>query len=309
MSYADIYYPTFPVPNPVSISFVEGTQNQFTVSWAAVPGAVGYNVYGSPSINTRNLLTPAPIAITSFTYSITPYISRDIAWSIWVSWLDSHAVETLLSSDPISFSNQLHPFYPATSPQSTVFGQDMIFEPAMAYYANEIRRRHKVMLENDGEDYDVYLRRWTGKDCPHDDERRASDPDYNTLTKCPYCFGTGILGGFYDKLVIKFRYNDVPQHRITFTSQGVVYGHDFNSWTLWTPILREQDVLVHKTTGDRFMLAETAKSSWRGAVTQQKLKLLSLQTGDIRYTITDAAIAAALSSGGTLPYEKPTIWG
>jgi hypothetical protein len=184
----------------------------------------------------------------------------------------------------------------------------MIYEPAMEFYVNEIRRRNQVMLENDGEDYDVYLRRWEGATCPHEDERRSGDPDYNTLTKCPLCFGTGILGGFYHKLTIKLRYNDIPQHKISFMGQGLTYGHDFDSWALWSPIFREHDVIVDRV-GDRFIFENTAKSSWRGVVLQQKMRLLALQTGDIRYTVTNAAIDAAITSGTGQAFEKPRIWG
>jgi hypothetical protein len=289
-----------------------------------VTGAVSYNVYGSPSTSTKNLLTTTPITATTFSYSQVPYVPRDILWNFWVSSLTSTGSETFLSLDPASFQNQLKPFkgvdsvtspipgvpicQQVTSAQTTLFGQSMVYEPAMEFYVNEIRRRHQVMLENDGEDYDVYLRRWEGAACPHEDDRRVDDPDYNTLNKCPLCFGTGILGGFYHKLTIKLRYNDIPQHKISFMGQGLVYSHDFDSWALWTPIFREHDLIVNRV-GDRFIFENTARSTWRGVVLQQKMRLLALQTGDVRYTVTDTLIDSAIVTGTGQAYEKPRIWG
>lgn len=309
MPYSTLYTSTFPGTNPVTLTVSPGTQNSVVLTWAAVTGAVGYNVYGSPSTTTQNLLTVTPIVTTTYTYSQTPYVSRDITWNFWVSSLDSHGHETLLSSDPASFANQWHPFgAPANIQQTTLFGQNMVFEPAMDFYVNEIRRRHQVMLENDGEPYDVYLKRWEGATCPHEDARQAGDPDYNTLTKCPLCFGAGILGGFYPKITVKLRYNEMPQHKITFQGQGIVYSHDFDSWALWTPIFREHDLIV-SVTGDRFIFQDTAKSEWRGVVLHQKMKLLALQAGDPRYTVTNSAIATALAMGTGQPFEAPRIWG
>ena len=75
-----------------------------------------------------------------------------------------------------------------------------------------------TILQADGEPFDVYLRRWEGIPCPLSDNRgsndtqnaRQADLDYNSHTNCPYCFGTGFVGGYYHKIRIYARYNANP---------------------------------------------------------------------------------------------------
>lgn len=306
---APIFYPTFR-SNTVTVAFVPGTQTQLTVAWPAQANAVSYNVYGSASPYTRNKLNEVAVLTTPFLYT-TPIVNRDVYWNIWVSWIDGLGVERFISDDPATVYAREYLFSDTTagSTQTTQYGQQTVYEPAMSFYSEEIRRRHRVTLENDGEPFDLYLRRWEEQPCPQDDARISEDSDGHSLTKCTHCFGTGLLGGFYPKIRILARYGNIPTRKISFNREGMLLGHDFNSWTLWSPLLRSSDLMVRVSTNERFLVDDAANSSWRGKLLQQQMRLLSLQPGDIRYSVTDEAIANAFTTGDALPYQTPKIWG
>ena len=286
---------------------VEGTYTNLQVSWPAQSGAVGYKVYGSPTPFTKNLLTPTPITALLYTYVVTPHVPEDIVWHFWVSWVDAFAVEHFIDTEPSTIFTNVDNF--ATNPQTTDYGKFTMPDHMMYFYKDEIRRRSKTVLENDGEEFEIYLVRYSGPPCPKTDERMSgSDPDYQSTHKCPICYGTGILGGYWFKFVNKMRYGEMPPRMIKFNDRGIEFSEDFNSWTLWLPKLHEHDLVIRKSTRQIFEIQAIKETSLRGQPLRQELKLLSLQPGDIRSTVTDAGITAALSHSGDA-YQKPTIWG
>jgi hypothetical protein len=298
----------------VKISHTPDTFNDYLITWPAIPGAIAYNVYGAPSPFTKNKITgvPIPAPMTNLTYTV-PQAPEDIIWHFWVTWINGAQQETLIETDGATvFTNEDYfdpqTYTPHNSPQTTDYGRYALPQVMMPFYKDEIRRRHQTILENDGEDFEVFLRRWTGKACIKQDARVASDPDYDSNFNCTLCYGTGILGGYWQKFRIKMRYNEMPARTILRTDKGIEFSEDFNSWTLWLPRLHEHDLVVRLSTGQRFEVQDIAESNWRTQPLRQSMRLLCLQPGDFRQLVTDDGITAALTHENE-PFEQPSIWG
>jgi len=121
----------------------------------------------------------------------------------------------------------------------------------------------------------------------------GEDTRYSGADRCELCFGVGIVGGFYRPINLYIRYGNLPTRPYTYSAQGDILMHDFNSWTLWSPRLKDHDLLIRTKTGQRFEVSDIAESSWRGVITQQIMKLVELQPGDIRYKVSTDAISHA----------------
>jgi hypothetical protein len=284
----------------------EGTYTTLKVDWPAQTGATGYKVYGSPSPFTKNLLTATPITAITYSYSVNIHVPEDVVWHFWVSWIDAFSGEHFIEGDPATIFTNADNF--ATNPQTTDYGKLTMPDYMMYFYKDEIRRRARTVLENDGEDFEIYLIRWNGQPCTKTDARMSSDPDYQSTHKCNLCFGTGILGGYWVKFVIKMRYGEMPNRIARFLDRGIEFSEDFNSWTLWLPKLHEHDLVIRKSTRQVFEVNTIRESSLRGQSLRQELRLISLQPGDIRTLVTDTAITQALTHSGD-PFERPSIWG
>ena len=180
-------------------------------------------------------------------------------------------------------------------------------------------------LQNDGEDYFLYIRRMHGQPCvevrttdgkritpmttpfygdlgtdfdpvktPEDEAVEAKDPEYQHSGRCKNCFGTGIAGGYYPRLRIKIRYGDLPRRVIDMKEQGLSFRHDFDSWTLWHPRLKERDLLVRIKDGERFTIKGVGQSEMRSPALHQEFSTVSLPRSAIEYELTDDHIIEAL---------------
>jgi len=215
------------------------------------------------------------------------------------------------------------------NPLSLGTERDIISGADMKFYAEEIRRRGLAMLENDGEEFFLYIRRMYGQPCvcrtrePQKQGRvipmatgsyedlgkdfdpavaseaelnESRDPEYQANMRCSDCFGTGIAGGYYPKIKILMRYGNIPPRVLKFQEQGIEFRHDFNSWTIWHPRLKDHDVLVRVRNNDRFFVTEPAQSEWRGIPLHQQCNAKSAPDTDIVYNLSDDKIIAALQA-------------
>ena len=119
--------------------------------------------------------------------------------------------------------------------------------------------------------------------------KRCVDPDTDQAvgtSRCPECFGTKKEGGFYPPVITYMRpmsisptvQQDSPEMAgttdpITLTARMPGF-----------PLLRKDDLLVHKET-DRRYLVETVEPSWFAAKVPVvfMVKLVQLATNDMRY--------------------------
>lgn len=323
----------------------EGTQCTYCIEFPAVrlsnsqSGlASSYTLYGSPSpINPEKLIenwTPTVQTSTTLTmeYEVNiPFTSREIDYHFWVETPVVNGKGGLISTSGASVwtserdwtipSNQQinMPLTYPTNAEGTVLDNSYL-----DYILQKNRSDKMMVLQSDGEPFDVYLRRWEGIPCPLSDNRGSGDTlnasqadlDYNSHTNCPYCFGTGFVGGYYHKIKIFARYNANPPRKIQYTAQGTLTTQGMQSWTLWTPPLRAMDLIVQRSTGDRFYIQDVSRTIVRSYIMDQQFNNAACQRSEIVYTVTNEAIDNAFTLynqnyNETTNAFKPTdsIWG
>ena len=135
-------------------------------------------------------------------------------------------------------------------------------------------------------------------------DERASDPDYQERGRCVACLGTGILAGYYPKIKIRFRYEGTPKKVIKYQKYGYAMIHDITSWMLWTPKLRNFDILIRLKDNNRFLIDSPSQSEQRGVPFRQSFNLKALPLTDIRYQITDELVYANIARESQLGWFR-----
>jgi len=124
----------------------------------------------------------------------------------------------------------------------------------------------------------IHKHRWNVKDvknglaqvCPYHDV--AYDQD---IADCPYCFGTGFLGGYADAQIIYATFSDATEDRIRVGPQGVLmFDREPQVIFPWLPDMGNGDLLITADfepdtvtvidTDDRYVLKEVTPVTIRG---------------------------------------------
>jgi len=317
---SDIIIPSSLPDNVVTVTQVQEKNGVYRVTWNLVAGVSVYKIYISPTPMTPNLYDTVTSG-NSYDFVQPPWTPQDVTYYFWVSYMGYNG-ETFMNSFPAyvnlvnPFSADSLPYSQDTKDYSLIYGGDN--DASMKFYFEEIRRRNAAMLENDGEYFYLYLRKWSGKACTcvrssdtivddsdaglvqrkeEIDNANLGDPDYQPVWRCPLCFGTGVYGGYYPKMRIRARYGNLPQRQIDFKNGGIDFRHDFDSWTLWHPKLHRLDVLHRIGTGDRFVVDDIGQSEWRAQPLHQEFKMINKPHTDVVYAINDEAIAVGVAAG------------
>jgi hypothetical protein len=247
-------------------------------------------------------------------------------WYFWISYINPRGREIFIQDEP--------GYYVANSafqkdPIDPVIARDITHDGDELYRIEEMRRRHLFILQNDGEDFYLHIRRWTGQKCVHltnepgqqgrmtpmattdynqveqefdpaeageIEKDEAKDPGYHGEFQCLKCFGTSVAGGYLPKILIKIRYGNLPKRTITYQEQGLFFAQNINSWTIWHPQLKELDVLVRVRTGERFLVKDVGHSSMRGITLHQEFNAIFQERSSAIYAITDERILDALKA-------------
>jgi hypothetical protein len=94
----------------------------------------------------------------------------------------------------------------------------------------------------------VHKHKWNAQDvregravrCPFDDISYDSGS-----IECPYCFGTGFLGGWDDGAITYITLADTPTDTIRPTSEGLLILETHPAFTApWTPIMGDGDLII-----------------------------------------------------------------
>lgn len=327
----------------IKVQHKEGTPATYTIEFPAVKLPEGnsstYNLYGSPSpLNPEPLVTSwTPEDPTSPTQTMefevdVPFTSREIDYHFWVEAPVENGKGGLISLTGASVWNSerdwaIPPNQQVSMPLSYPTNAEgtVIDNSYLDFILQKNRADKMTILQADGEPFDVYLRRWEGIPCPLSDNRgsndtqnaRQADLDYNSHTNCPYCFGTGFVGGYYHKIRIYARYNANPSRIIKHTAQGITTTQGLNSWTLWTPLLRSFDLVVQCSTGDRFYVQDVARTIVKSYIMDQQFNNALCQRSEVVYKVTNESIDRAFELYTQDGYNiennafKPidTIWG
>lgn len=311
-----------------------GNPRLYNVSWQPQTGATKYIVYVSPHPITsfKNKFKDLPRTTISVEFEIPIILPHNVVFYFWVTYINPFGNEIMIGDEP-SFTTNDTAFEDDQDPISEGTKRDIMHDPDAKYRIEEIRRRHLAIVENDGEDFYLYIRRFFGQPCvslqrdsegkvtgrswkgstpfltglgqnfnPDEvteaEKQEAKDPNYSQHTdlRCPDCFGTGIAGGYYPKLRIRVRYGNAPLHIFKFQEQGIEFQHNFNSHTIWHPRLKERDFLVRIRTGERFTIKEPGYSSQRGIPIHQSFNAIAEAANSPIYGVTDEKIEAALDA-------------
>jgi hypothetical protein len=92
------------------------------------------------------------------------------------------------------------------------------------------------------------------------------------------------------------RYGEVPKRLINFKDTGVEFVHNFNSWTIWHPRIKEKDVLVRVRSGERFTIKDVGNSDVMDTTLHQAFTAVSEHQSSPIYELTDDRIFAAVEA-------------
>lgn len=302
------------------------------ITWTPIIAAVRYIVYVSPSPMFKQKFKEVINTQTTALFEIPIVVPTDLTFYFWVSFINAFNQETFIQEEPV-FTLINSAFDQSTiSPQ---IARDISQDNDMSFYFEEIRRRHQFILENDGEDFFLHIRRRLGQPCvctekvtngrvvpiatgfmnqhgktfdpvtPEIFESTDSkDPEYQGNARCEHCFGTGISGGYFPKIRIRVRYGEMPLRVVNPQQQGFEFRHDFNSWTLWHPKIKQNDMIIRIRDNERFAVNDPAQSEMRGIPFRQIFTAKSFPDTDIVYKVSDQAILDGLAKQGSWDLAK-----
>jgi len=301
-----------------------GDKRRLVITWPRQQAAVRYILYVSPSPMFKNKYKEVPRTETTTTFQSPIIVPEGLIWYVWVAYINPQGAEVLVQTEP--------GYYLADSafqndPIDKTIARDITRDGDELYRIEEMRRRHLFILQNDGEDFLLHLRRWSGQKCicltqePGKEGRMVpiSTSDYNDMGKdfdpaeasemeqeeekdpgyhgerlCPFCFGTSIVGGYLPSIRVKVRYGNLPKRTITYQEQGLFFGQSVNSWTIWHPQMKDYDLLVRIQTGERFLVKDIGNSSMRGITLHQEMNLTLQERPSPIYEVTNERIFEAM---------------
>jgi|GEM_PF-6471332 len=286
------------IERKIKIRPLTNTFESFEIEWELVNGAEYYNLYVSFSpVHLKQKVNLEPLTVTKVELIYPKNVPKDCYFYVWVSYIKNNE-EFFIEEDPVSLQDYEYLANMHSEQTENIY----IIESDMKYYIEEIRRRTKAVIENSSEYWDLYMRMWNGPLC---DCVKADDlyPDYPTedhprqpIARHLECFGTGILGGYYKKIVIKGIYTTMPDRLISFESLGIRVTHPFDFITFWFPRLRQHDILVRQSTNERFLVVSSSEDrTWRNIPIAQTCRLQFITQDDFLYNVNDSNIEHGLS--------------
>jgi hypothetical protein len=285
----------------------------YSISWPKIKGAVRYRLYGSMSPVGHGILLQDDIKDVETIFH-PPYFSEVVAYFFWVSSVDKDGKETFICEESASLmaSNDGKAFAGGTLTKDCKIPGTESLDCMMKDAVEFIRRGNRLQLELNGEPAYLYLRRhaedrpW-GMACSCTDQRNDddSDPDYQGKGRCKLCFGTGIFGGFFPRINIAIRYGAAPEQLWKWTKRGQELQHGFNTYMLWTPVVRVGDLIIRAVDGSRYTVVKTRPDiSVRGVRLHQEFDLQQVEKTDILMEVTDEAIAASMKRANLPKYLR-----
>ena len=297
---------------------VTEVQNEaYDISWPSQKYAEYYRVYGSLSpLGNTNLLADK-VGDLSWIF-VLPYFTEVVEYYFWVSYIDSRTGnEVYITQDPSTLRS---------SQANKAFSSNPLTRSEEFYYDIEIldleqkktlefaRKADRLMLENDGEPAWLYMRRYASDkpfgipcSCVNKNSPLNNDPDYNGRGNCSLCFGTGIYGGYYPKVAIRIRYANLPVKTFKWSKSGQQLLNEFNTFMIWAPVVRPEDIIVRTMTGERFRVDPdkgVRTSTIRGLLVHQEFDLVGIPQNHISFNVTDDAIQKALDTAKIPKYLK-----
>jgi hypothetical protein len=273
----------------VSVTAAED-QTKYNISWPAQAGATGYHVYaGFDPLYVRSRVSGiSPLTSTSFTFSATFSPPNQIIY-FWVSKTGGASEVFLDELGSYHYRTaQMGQFVPTPLSQDTI--DTYIVPDDSQYYFEEIRRRAKAILEDSSEEVDLFIRQWRGLPEPASQSALGMDPNYQGMTRDPNSFGVGFYPGFFPAIRMRMRFGALPNSLLDFQMPGLRPMLTNEAWTLWDPLMHENDLIVRKSTGTRYVINSNSFSNYRGVPIIQRLTLDIVTPTSPMQRVTDAEV-------------------
>ena len=279
----------------------KGSYMSVTVDWIASTdkGLQGYNLYFGVHPLVKYKANKDGLLATPHLVMQLPVLPQNINFYFWATKIvnnveiplnvdgqttyDTSKIETF-STNPV----EPNPAFPET---------DNINDQLNLLLQRSLDDK-KMALEMLGVKCDVYARRWGtqkpfGVPCTCTEDKQ--DPDFIGSSRCPLCFGTGIVGGYYPPIEMFIRFPLQPADDFKGTVRGLTLSQTYDGWTIIPPILREQDLIVRKIDGRRYTISGVQVTFFKGAATNQFFSLDLLSPTDIRHIVSMDTINSALA--------------
>lgn len=301
---AGLFVPSLQDPVVQVTSTEDGLK--YVISWPAQSGASGYRVYaGFDPIHIRSLISgldPLPGDQLSFEFDTPAYPPGQIIY-FWV------AVNG--ASGPV-FINEVGSYAYGTGQMSKFTDMsrfsdttnDLIAADDSLYYMEEIRRRAKAILEDTSEEVDLYIKQWRGLPDPTTQNELGLDPNYQAMTRDDRTYGSGFYPGYFPAIRMLMRFGNLPQSLLEFQSPGLRPLLQNEAWTIWDPIMHENDLLVRVSTGQRYVVSTTAFGNWRSVPITQRLTLQVVSPNSPLQKITNQALVDKWNGINVLDYMR-----
>lgn len=264
--------------NPKVRVFSTFDKLKYKIEWDPVSDVDGYRVYaGYEPYHIRSLISgPNLITDTFFEFSI-PFNDPGKPVYFWVAYS---------KNGNLQFIDEIGSYALIYQQENKFEGQNYYQDPMMSYYLladdlyriEEIRRRIKGVMQEVGEDVDVYIRQWRGLPDPTTQSELGLDPNYQGMSRNDNTYGVGVYPGYFPPIRMKVRFGGMPSNAITYQPYGFRPMSDTDFWTLWIPLLSTGDMVVRLTNGYRYEIVSSSFSNWRGVPLVQRFssKLINL---------------------------------
>lgn len=279
---------------------------RYTISWPAQAGATGYRVYaGFDPVHVRSQISgvsPLPVSQLSFDFNSPLYPPGQIVY-FWVA--SETAGGLVFISDVGSYAyatGQLSKFTDLSRFSDTT--NELMNPSDSLYYVEEIRRRAKAILEDTAEEVDLFIKQWRGLPDPTTQNELGLDPNYQGMTRDDRTYGTGFFPGYFPAIRILVRFGNLPASLLEFQSPGLRPLLQNEAWTVWDPIMHENDLLVRVSTGQRYAISSTAFGNWRGVPITQRATLQIVSPTSPQQKITDSEVRARWGLVNAADYSR-----
>jgi hypothetical protein len=148
----------------------------------------------------------------------------------------------------------------------------------MDYIQTEMVRRNAWLFEQTAEPAYLLMKRRCGDICACTENGTGV-----AMTRCPNCYETGIIGGYYGPYDLPFIPPDNGGLR-TIDEGGIKVERASRSYLGYTPMVQDGDLVIRRN-GERLVIAQTNYTMSRGVLLQQDFNVELLNPGDTRYLI------------------------
>ena len=290
--------------NPMWGGTYKGAFSYVKLDWDAQTdnGLQGYNVYYSVYPYVKNKANLDAIVATTHFEMQLPLFPQNIYFYFWISKV-VNGVETFLNTEGYTTydSATQSTIYEGMNPISPNdnFPETDNINDSMKDMMDRIKMDRTFATQLRGVECDIYFRRWGtnekfGRMCSCTED--TQDADFMGSTRCPLCFSTGVVGGYYPPITMLVNFQAQPAYDYKGSIRGMTVDQTYDAWTTVPPFIREEDMMVRRIDGKRWLVSQVNSPMFRGSNNAQYFKLALLPMTDIRHIVSLSTINQALAT-------------